>query len=330
MAEAEFRQLAGPWTRYFARVLDVTVIIMALSFCLGYLTSEYAPHIYYSPVIQNQYLLFFLLLPFALLLNAVIVTVAGNSLGKALFGIKAVPLEVGRSTLTFKENILRELGVWCKGLALGIPLLSVVTMVIAFGKVRKKLPTSYDAGQFTVLSFSDNRLRWVGAFLAVLLVYGAALALGVYDSIQTEQISRPYNWTNPVSGATTTIPAYWKYELVETERGSVLYGFERPHSPIVAFLGVEEGDGIDLNDYAAALRQTLERTIDLGDWQYSEFQGAWKAVGKGKDGDKQNVTVHITQDGSKFWRIVYVDPTGQSSGEIGDPDMTKALFLSIR
>src|SRR5690606_18333010 len=119
---------------------------------LGIYASYFQPGLYVQITSMDDRFLFLLVLPFAHVLNAVIISVTGNSPAKALFAIKAVPLAVDRTTFTFTENIRRELNVWIRGLGFGFPLITLFTMISAYNKVSKALPAGYDEGAATVLS----------------------------------------------------------------------------------------------------------------------------------------------------------------------------------
>src|SRR5690606_36625982 len=72
--------------------------------------------------------LLLLALPLVMVLNAIIITAFGNSMGKKLFGIHAVNVQENRP-FTFAENVGREMRVWGRGMALGIPIVNFFTMI---------------------------------------------------------------------------------------------------------------------------------------------------------------------------------------------------------
>ena len=119
-----------PWSRYFARMLDVSVLC-SLILILSIVVSPYiSPSLYLALYTSDERALVLVALPFVMVVNAIIITIFGNSLGKKIFGIHAVNVQADRP-FTFMENIARELRVWARGLALGIPIVNFFTMIPA-------------------------------------------------------------------------------------------------------------------------------------------------------------------------------------------------------
>jgi hypothetical protein len=328
LENAANRRLAGPWSRYFARMLDMSILATVIFLGLGLYAFYLQPGLSVQMASMDDRILFLLVLPFAHVLNAVIISMTGNSPAKALFAIKAVPLAVDRTAFTFTENIRRELRVWIRGLGFGFPLITLFTMISAYNKVSKGLPAGYDEGAATVLSQSDSQTRRAGAMLLTAAVLIGITALNVMDRNELQRIARPYTWTNPGTGVTTTIPANWQYEQVEGPDNNTLYGFTNLQTAVVALLGVERFEGAHLGAYADAFRRGVADSMSLGEWQPSSIDGAWKSVGSMTSNPDNAVTVHVIQRGEAFWRVVYVDQTGKISGEIMAPEMTRALLSS--
>jgi len=318
--------LAGPWTRYFARSIDLSIIATVLLTLIYWVLPTINPQLLLQIDLIDGRVLFFILLPAALVINAIIITLAGNSLGKAIFAIRAEPI-AGSTRFGFGGNLAREFRVWLQGMALGIPVLNFFTMVPAFRAVLRGAPTSYDIGRATVRSYSDNRLRRTLAMLFALALYVGFAALNVMDRAAIQSLERPISWTNPTTQLATTIPAGWQYEPATGADGAPLHGFANVATGRAAFLGLETADNMDMATYAAALSQGMSRTITLGDWSMSNLPGVWTASGQLKS-NSAPATVYAAQAGSQFWRIVYVDQFSTTPRVIAEPEMTAALFRS--
>jgi len=283
-----------------------------------------------------------LLLPLAFLANAIIITLFGNSLGKALFAIRAEPNDPDRH-FGWGSNIVREFRVWFQGMALYIPLLSLFTMIPAFRRVLRGAPTTYDLGRVSVRAYSQSRLRRTLGMLFALLLHVGVAALGALDPVMRFSGGPPRSdtgpsaanaglpptmWTNPTTQLATTIPAGWQYEPATGADGAPLHGFAHATTGRAAFFGVETADDMDMATYAAALAQGMGRTIPLGDWSMSNLPGVWMASGQLLSTGAR-ATVYAAQTGNQFWRIVYVDQFSTTPGQIAEPELTVALFRSV-
>ncbi|MBX3580824.1 MAG: RDD family protein [Rhizobiaceae bacterium] len=174
---ADLYPLAGPWTRYFARSIDIIVLSYAVVFALFTAAALTSYDLYLALSQINPFLFSMIVLPLALLANAVIVSLFGNSLGKTVFGIKAFRADANQA-FDLGMHIARELKVWVQGLGLGLPIVALVTLVLAFNRVSAGKQTRYDEGSTNVLALSDSKLRRWLAMLFALGLSVAAAALG--------------------------------------------------------------------------------------------------------------------------------------------------------
>lgn len=320
-------KLAGPWTRYFARSLDLSIIATILMTAAFLVLPYVSPALYLQAYAADARVLFLLALPFAHIVNVIIITLFGNSLGKAIFAIKAMPLD-GRAKFTFRENLGREFRVWTEGLALGIPIVNFFTMVPAYRKVAAGEPAPYDLRKAMVRSFSDNKVRRTIGMLLAAAVFLLIAFSNALDKMALEDLAEPTSWRNPQTQITTTIPGNWQYELVPGPDGASLYGFTNLKTGVVALLGVETAANLDLQAYSDALKSGLASSTSLGAWQMSSIPSVWKASGQ-MSPDGYPSTIYVTQLGTSFWRIVYVDQLNKGAREIVEPQMTDSLLRSV-
>ena len=318
--------LAGPWTRYFARSIDLSIIASALLTGIYWVLPSINPKLYLQIYFVDPRAMFLIMLPFAHFINAIIISLTGNSLGKAIFAIKAEPID-GRDRFSLGGNIAREFRVWTQGLALGIPLLNLFTMVPAFRAVSKGLPAPYDFRVATVRACSKSGVRRTIGMLFGLSLYLGIAVLNALDKVALEDLAQPTSWTNPASQITVAIPASWQYELVPGPDGATLYGFTNMKTGVVALLGLETAANLDMTSYTDALTRALAGSTSLGSWSMSSMPGVWKASGQ-MSPDGYPSTIYATQDGSNFWRIAYVDQLSTIAREIVEPEMSAALFKS--
>ncbi|WP_055045765.1 RDD family protein [Devosia sp. A16] len=342
--------LAGPWTRYFARSIDMIIIISALSVGVYGVLPAVNPRYFSSIHLANPTAILIWLFPSAFLTNAIIITLFGNSLGKAIFAIRAEPNDPDRY-FGWGGNIVREFRVWFQGMALYIPLLNFFTMIPAFRRVLRGAPTAYDLGRVSVRAYSQSRLRRTLGILFALLLYVGVAALaaversGMFSGSPAPSdpafvsqsspalsspggIARPTSWSNPATHISTTIPGGWSYEAFAGPDGGTLYGFTQVETGLVAILAAESLPNLGIKDYLPALAKGVSATIGLGDWSMSNLPGVWTAHGQTTPAGYP-ATVHAAQAGTQFWRIVYIDQLSTTPRVIVEPEMTAALFRSV-
>lgn len=150
-----------PWHRFFARQIDL-YLMFALAGLL-WLTSQYIFQVKTFEI--NQYLVILILSIVALILNSLFFGMFRNTLGKQLFGIKVI-LE-DWSLPTMWVYFQREFSVWVKGMGLGIPLIAIITLLVAFGASSRGELSTWDAncGTFVV----QKHIGFIRAFLGFLL-----------------------------------------------------------------------------------------------------------------------------------------------------------------
>ena len=154
---AERRELNqnSPWSRYFARALDLTITSYLAGLGVGYALAYWAPNLYLQLVSQQAQVQNLLLLPVALILNGIVTGIFGTTIGKSVMALRFTYLN---GHLGLIGQIVRELKVWIQGLAFGIPIVSIFSGVSQYRRVTRGLPASYDEG--IVLVKQDDIPGW--------------------------------------------------------------------------------------------------------------------------------------------------------------------------
>jgi hypothetical protein len=161
-----------PWLRWLARVVDMTIT----AFVLGMVVGIVAPS---STIFNSSLATSIIVLLVWMVAEPFVVTHFENTPGKALLNIQLRTAE-GRS-LRLDQAFQRSARVWFFGLGAGVPIVSLITMIVAYQKLTREGITSWDkAGNFSVTHgpIGTGRMVAIGLFIGFyfLLNIGAALA----------------------------------------------------------------------------------------------------------------------------------------------------------
>jgi uncharacterized RDD family membrane protein YckC len=151
-----------PWRRYGARVLDISINGSIGAFLLGlgwYAIAPMSAEAFFSslnPVVDILLTVFL-----SIIISGILIGFSGSSIGKWVFGIR-VTMDNG-SPMGIINGLLRDVNVWIKGLALGIPFISVVTLFMSYRRLNNKGFTSWDESEGYVVTHRPN--SWMQYFL---------------------------------------------------------------------------------------------------------------------------------------------------------------------
>jgi uncharacterized RDD family membrane protein YckC len=172
---------AHPWRRYFARMLDNTVNGAIASFLLGFVLFILWPNdaqAFFDTFAKNRALDTVAALMLAIPFNAILIGFTGGSLGKWLFGVRVLtadgrPSGIGRA-------FHREVVIWCKGLGLGIPIITFFTLLSAHRTLGKTGHTSWDEALNTEILYRPKGFRQIiGAALGGVVLLTALICLNL-------------------------------------------------------------------------------------------------------------------------------------------------------
>ena len=169
------RRIEGPdgakfaWARLWARYVDLMVYLFVLSIIA----------VMIAPVVTtwNSALLSALLFPFTIPIGALVISTFGSSVGLWITGLR---LETrSGEKIPFMTNLKREFQVYL-AMGLGLPLVSFVTIVMSYNKLKETGTTAWDRNCKTqVVSRGSNAVRtWIaaGIYISVSFV-GVAVEL---------------------------------------------------------------------------------------------------------------------------------------------------------
>ncbi|SBV37673.1 Putative membrane protein/domain protein (modular protein) [uncultured Stenotrophomonas sp.] len=164
-----------PWVRYWARMFDIYLASIVAGFAIGILN----PNAFNE---KGSDQLFALVVIFAwVFIEAIFLSTVGTTPGKWLFKTRIVPPHGG--TLDYSTALSRSFKVWWRGLGIGFPLASLITLIVAHGKLTKNGITTWDRDDgFTITHERIGVLRVLVAivfftgFLLLIIVGNAANA----------------------------------------------------------------------------------------------------------------------------------------------------------
>jgi uncharacterized RDD family membrane protein YckC len=184
-AGEEFVSDATAWSRYWSRLLDLTIWMGFCGFLLGFLF----PTIFLKLLEitgGNDLLVGVILLPAVILIDALCLAAFGQTIGRAIASIRVIKISGER--LTLSDAVNRNLQVYVKGLGLGIPLVSLVTLLNAHGKVNAGQETSWDESVETrVVAESASLARTI---LTALLYILAVASIQIWDMESERTLDR--------------------------------------------------------------------------------------------------------------------------------------------
>jgi uncharacterized RDD family membrane protein YckC len=172
-------ELAGPWSRYFARMIDINLWNLVLAFIAGttfFVIIGDLPNLSGNMLIDNFICMLFVT-PIALAIDAGFMARFGTTFGKKIFNIR-VETESGER-LTFTQVLKRNFGVWTFGLALGFPLLTTVAAFLNYRRATHGKRCIWDEGHRYLVRQGDCRgARFAAGAVLFAIIFLGSLAMG--------------------------------------------------------------------------------------------------------------------------------------------------------
>lgn len=182
-----------PWARWLAKMTDLAltsfvffVLVSGASFVFFFVLSSL------NPARAEQYLLQLASIPFMIasvilffilfmLGEATLISATGSTPGKALLGIRVMDRSGGR--LSFPKSLLRSARAWAQGLGLGIPLVSIITMIFGYMALSDRGDTAWDRDVN-----ADYRTHEVGPvrWTIGILVWLTSVAIDIANRVLTQ------------------------------------------------------------------------------------------------------------------------------------------------
>lgn len=160
-----------PWVRFWARMLDV----LSFSLIFGLILGLIAPQVLVKP---NDAALGIFAFFAWIFVEAVMLSTFQTTIGKWLFKTN-ISLNSGAS-ISFSDAISRSFKVWWRGLGAGLPIVSLITMNVAHGRLTRNGRTSWD--EDTCFSVTHERIGILRVLAAItfFLLFLVVVAFGQF------------------------------------------------------------------------------------------------------------------------------------------------------
>lgn len=179
--------IARPWPRYWARCFDLLLFGILALVVLGVLMRA-SPRVFGANALwwhvqDFGWLIWIASLPLALLFDAISYGIFGNTPGKSITGIQVT--DVPGNRVLFASYLRRNFRLYLPGLAAGIPLFTLFTLIKSYYKAKRGDLLSWDRG-YETRPYQIKSGAWRPYAMAALYVI-VIVSLAEFDASTTTQ-----------------------------------------------------------------------------------------------------------------------------------------------
>lgn len=173
----------APWRRYAARCLDLIVngLIAATTFYFVFFAlAPYQADRFVTVLASPGGVMLDVMLTGLLgsILTGVTIGLTGSSLGKVIFGIRVANLD--GSLIGPIGGMARDLNIFLKGLGLGLPLISLFTLIFSYKRLKSTGSTSWDLGAHHVTYRPTGNTQYILNTIGILLLLVVSAAVQAF------------------------------------------------------------------------------------------------------------------------------------------------------
>jgi len=175
--ETRDKYYVHPWRRYFAKTIDLVVILTVLGFLGGLVLAFVYPPLLPTSLISTIIFSAIVLIGYCII-EAVLISAFGTTLGKAIFRTGIVN-ENGQK-LEIINSLARSFFCGVAGIGAGIPVVSLMTLIMGYTTLNADGVTPWDqhTGAFVVHE-EMTRLNWFFGISIFILAFAANIVLNV-------------------------------------------------------------------------------------------------------------------------------------------------------
>lgn len=312
--------LATRWPRFFARVFDLWWESVLVGFTASYILGRYfAAFVEWVSTPGSGQLYGILCIPVALLLDAAIYAMFGNSPGKAMMGLRVT--DIRGAKLAFGTYLTRNFSLWMRGIAFGLPLFNLFALYVQSRRLGKGQQATYDESLGSrVHAKPINVLRKTLFALAFLTAFVGLLALNVWDKQMEarDRARKDYVWNNPETGRAASIAGRWTYKPHTNADGQLVHMFTEQTDKALIVLGVEHAPRLGLGDYVRAVQTNSASDMQHADPGRFTDSETWTSTGTMVASSSNRFSIEVRRLGPRFWRVVAIQapPYDYSDGHV--------------
>ena len=172
-----------PWVRFWARLFDTYLASIVAGFAIDFIN----PGVLES---SNDLLLGAALIFVWMFIEAFLLSTAGATPGKWLLKTK-ISTSSG-DKLSFSTALSRSFKVWWRGLGAGLPLVALLTQIVAYHNLEKSGITTWDRDECLVVV--HERIGAIRILAAIVFFVSFCLLISVDGHLSGESIRRPPWW----------------------------------------------------------------------------------------------------------------------------------------
>ena len=156
----------SPWTRYFARLLDI-YLFMLIVFLFLWVTFPQLAQSLSSKNCFAQWMIFLLLWVFV---ETMMLWIFGTTPGKKLLSIHIKKSD--NSKINFTDALRRSIGVWGSGMAIGLPIINLATLCASYHALSRNGIASWDKRNNLTVTQGKFGVIKVSIAILIFLVVG--------------------------------------------------------------------------------------------------------------------------------------------------------------
>lgn len=174
----------SPWARWAARTIDTIVIGVSLTFLIGFvavavLPGETASALLSGPMFSNSALAGIMVSVLVVPFIGFTVGLMGSSLGKWVMGIHVA--QADGTPIGVSRAMLREVNLFIIGLGMAIPIVTLVTQVMAYNRLKESNNTNWDEANGSVVRYLNH--TWLTRCRAAVGIILTSILVGVLSAI---------------------------------------------------------------------------------------------------------------------------------------------------
>ncbi len=293
---------------------------------------------YVEFVASAPLILGFVFIPVALMVDSFVYGLFKTTPGKAILGMRLATIH-GES-LTFKQAAKRNLGLWVRGLGIGLPLVYFFTLLREYNRLGSGKQTDYDEKyDFRVQAKPTGwprksvfALLFIGLFSVMLL--GQMRVQKMHYSYLAAMNSPNYDWVNPETGKEASVVPTWSYKSTKNADGETVYMFTGQGGHAIVIFADEYMPKYDvaMTAFAKAFEDKNAKAMSLdGGGSFSTVGGVdtWDVSGAMTGTGKNRLHIEARKINRNFWRIVVIQVPPYDYTQNKVVDLSRSLWATV-